>query len=219
MVTEEDRQWMWQQYAPLPRMRLNLGIRRRLAPLLDNDLRKIKVANSLLFTLIGSPIIYYGDEIGMGDNIWLEDRNGVRTPMQWNSSTSAGFSDADPSDFYLPVIDEEPFDSNHINVFHQQNDPNSLFNAMKLMIATHKAHKAFGWGDFEWIDVGSKGVAAYLRTYQDERLLILNNLQDKELPIELPMDIPETVIDILNNRTLNKKTVTLAPYQFLWLAI
>ncbi len=111
MVTPEEREWMWQEYAPDPRMRLNLGIRRRLAPLLDNDRRKIELANSLLFSLPGSPIIYYGDEIGMGDNIWLHDRNGVRTPMQWQAGPNAGFSSADAAALYAPLIQGEPFGS------------------------------------------------------------------------------------------------------------
>jgi len=104
MVTEEERQWMWQEYAPDPRMRLNLGIRRRLAPLLDNDPNKIMLANALLYSLPGAPIIYYGDEIGMGDNIWLPDRNGVRTPMQWDASPNAGFSTAAPEHLYTPCV-------------------------------------------------------------------------------------------------------------------
>jgi maltose alpha-D-glucosyltransferase/alpha-amylase len=107
MVTPEERDWMWDQYAPEPRMRINLGIRRRLAPLLDNDRRKIELIHSLLFTLPGSPIIYYGDEIGMGDNIWLPDRNGVRTPMQWDSTMNGGFSDGSSAKLFLPVINDE----------------------------------------------------------------------------------------------------------------
>ena len=184
MVTEEDRQWMWEEYAPHPRMRLNLGIRRRLAPLLDNDPKKIKLANSLLFTMIGSPIVYYGDEIGMGDNIWLTDRNGVRTPMQWEANTKAGFSEANPEEFYLPVIQEEPYDPSSVNVIDQQNDPKSLFQTMKEMIATHKKYKAFGWGDFEWVDMGTNQVAAYYRTYKNENLLILNNLCNEDVPLQ-----------------------------------
>ena len=120
MVTEEERQWMWQEYAPEPRMRLNLGIRRRLAPLLDNDRRKIELANSLLFTLPGSPIIYYGDEIGMGDNIELQDRNGVRTPMQWDDGPNAGFSQAEPDALYTPIVNGDLFGQEYINVRSQQ---------------------------------------------------------------------------------------------------
>jgi maltose alpha-D-glucosyltransferase / alpha-amylase len=116
MVTDEERQWMWQKYAPQPRMRLNLGIRRRLTPLLDNFRPKLELAYSLLFTLPGSPIIYYGDEIGMGDNIWLDDRNGVRTPMQWNNSKNAGFSNARSENLYSPVIADSPYSPESVNV-------------------------------------------------------------------------------------------------------
>ena len=116
MVTEADRQLMWQLYAPDPRMRLNLGIRRRLAPLLDNDRRKIELANAILFSLPGAPIIYYGDEIGMGDNIHLFDRNGVRTPMQWTAQPGAGFSQADPSAFWVPLLDDDTYSYQQINV-------------------------------------------------------------------------------------------------------
>ncbi len=219
MVTEQDRQWMWKEYAPLPQMRLNLGIRRRLAPLLDNDQRKIKLANSILFTMIGSPIIYYGDEIGMGDNIWLKDRNGVRTPMQWEPNASAGFSDANPDEFYLPVIREKPFDPFMVNVADQQKDPDSLFNTMKTMISTHKNHKAFGRGDFYWADVGTKGVAAYFRTYQDERLLILNNLCNEDQPLRFDFDFPSKAIDIIKRQPVRMPVKTLSPYQYLWLAL
>ena len=127
MVTEEERQWMWQEYAPDARMRLNLGIRRRLTPLLDNDRRKIDVANSLLFTMPGSPIIYYGDEIGMGDNIWLPDRNGVRTPMQWEDGLNAGFSSATEDQVYAPVIQDDPYGVQWVNVAAQQADPGSQY--------------------------------------------------------------------------------------------
>ena len=138
MVTEEERQWMWEQYAPEARMHLNLGIRRRLTPLLDNDRRKIELAHSLLFTLPGSPILYYGDEIGMGDNIWLPDRNGVRTPMQWNSETNAGFSDAPLQSLYAPVINDNIYGPVRANVEFQQQDPNSLWNSIRHMLTIRK---------------------------------------------------------------------------------
>lgn len=217
MVTEEERQWMWAEYAPNPRMRLNLGIRRRLAPLLDNDHRKIEVANSILFTLIGSPIIYYGDEIGMGDDIWLDDRNGVRTPMQWEPTPAAGFSDAEPELFYAPVIDTHPYDPASVNVAEQQTDPNSLFNTLKKMIAIHKANQAFGWGSFEWVDAGTTGVAAYLRVYQDERLLILNNVTDNEQTLQLPFELPTTVEVVLSSDPVTPDLLRLKPYQYCWI--
>ena len=131
MVTEEEREWMWQEFAPDPRMRLNLGIRRRLAPLLDNDHRKIMLANSLLFTLPGSPIIYYGDEIGMGDNISLYDRNGVRTPMQWEDSPNAGFSNATSQSIYVPIIDDDTYGCQQVNVTEQQENEFSLWHSVQ----------------------------------------------------------------------------------------
>lgn len=187
MVTEAERQWMWRQYAPDPRMRLNLGIRRRLAPLLDNDINKIQLANSLLFTLPGSPIIYYGDEIGMGDNIWLKDRDGVRTPMQWDKSKNAGFSDADV--LFNPVIDTPPYGPHQVNVADQQQDLASLYYMTKNMIAVRKVHRAFGWGDFAWAELDKpKEVAAYFRSYQGEKLLILNNVTAKHQVVEVKLD-------------------------------
>ncbi|QYK50236.1 MAG: maltose alpha-D-glucosyltransferase [Anaerolineales bacterium] len=188
MVTEEERQWMWEQYAPEPRMRLNLGIRRRLAPLLDNDFNKIVLANSLLFTLPGSPIVYYGDEIGMGDDIWLDDRDGVRTPMQWETSRQAGFSASDTT--YSPVISAAPYDPAHVNVEDQMRDLASLYYMTKNMIAVRKTHRAFGWGTFEWATTSHPTqVAAYFRRYEGEELLILNNLSSEE--IEVSVEIPD----------------------------
>jgi maltose alpha-D-glucosyltransferase/alpha-amylase len=226
MVTEEERAWMWAQYAPEPRMKLNLGIRRRLAPLLENDRRKIEAANSILFTLPGSPIISYGDEIGMGDNIWLDDRNGVRTPMQWNSDTSTGFSEAAPDVFYAPVIDAAPYDPEHVNVQDQQADPNSLFSMIKKMVAIRKQYKAFGWGSFRWMDAGTTAVAAYLREYGDERILIINNLSDQIQSIVIQISHVKNIhpVDILSDRQLralesNHLALTLAPYRYLWLAL
>ncbi|MCL4257879.1 MAG: maltose alpha-D-glucosyltransferase [Anaerolineales bacterium] len=188
MVTEEERQWMWEQYAPEPRMRLNLGIRRRLAPLLDNDFNKIVLANSLLFTLPGSPIVYYGDEIGMGDDIWLNDRDGVRTPMQWDTSRQAGFSASDTT--YSPVISTAPYDRAHVNVEDQMRDLASLYYMTKNMIAVRKTHRAFGWGTFAWANTSHPTqVAAYFRRYEGEELLILNNLSSEE--IEVSVEIPD----------------------------
>src|SRR5574341_123159 len=143
MVTEEERQWMWQRYAPEPRMRLNLGIRRRLASLLDGDRRKVELLHSILFTLPGSPILYYGDEIGMGDNIWLDDRDGVRPPMQWDAGAQAGFSTAAPDKLYAPVINDGLYGPTRTNVESQRQDPNSLWNTIRHMIATRKKNHAF----------------------------------------------------------------------------
>jgi len=226
MVTEDERQWMWEEYAPEPRMRLNLGIRRRLAPLLDNDRRKIELANSLLFTLPGSPVIYYGDEIGMGDNIGLPDRNGVRTPMQWDSTPSAGFSEADPQDFYSPVVDRDPFGPDRVNVADQQSDPTSLFNTMRRMIAVRKAHSAFGWGSFTWVTCDSPSVAAYERLYQDERLLIVNNLASARQAVNVTVPGVQSAqpVELISGEKVpdiqsEKLSLTLEPYQYVWLKI
>ncbi len=226
MVTKEERRWMWQEYAPVPRMRLNLGIRRRLAPLLDNDRRKIELANSLLFTLPGSPIIYYGDEIGMGDNIWLPDRNGVRTPMQWDEGLNAGFSKADPRDLYSPLINRIPYDPIQVNVSSQSSDPSSLLNLIRKMIAVRKKHSAFGFGDFKWVKSDLKSVAAYLRSYQEEKILIVNNLSPRAqiFEVQLPGDRLSKPKGLLSGSNLpeakgNNLTLTLEPYQYLWLKL
>ncbi|MGI8476976.1 MAG: alpha-amylase family glycosyl hydrolase, partial [Thermomicrobiales bacterium] len=143
MVTEDERQELWADYASEPRMRCNLGIRRRLAPLVDNDPAVLRLLNSLMFSLPGSPIIYYGDELGMGDNIWLYDRNGVRTPMQWNAEPNAGFSFAGWGGLYAPIISDPIYGFQHINVEEQTNNPTSLLNWVKSLLALRREHRAF----------------------------------------------------------------------------
>ena len=225
MVTPDERRFMWDFYAPEPRMRLNLGIRRRLAPLLDNDQRKIELANSLLFTLPGSPVVYYGDEIGMGDNIWLKDRDGVRTPMQWTAQPDAGFSAAPPDKWYTPLVDQSPYTAKQVNVVDQQSDPASLFNAMRKMIRVRKAYPAFSWGSFQWAETGNAAVAAYFRTYSDQSLLILNNLsaQPQVVALQLP-EIANNCEDVFTGALVgvtadNRLALLLQPYQFLWLRL
>ena len=220
MVTEEERQWMWQEYAPDPRMRLNQGIRRRLAPLLDNDQRKLELANSILFTLPGSPFIYYGDEIGMGDNIHLFDRNGVRTPMQWDASPNAGFSNAAPDQLFAPVISNEAFPLDKVNIASSKADPSSLFNAIRHMIAIRKQHPAFGQGSFQWANVANDTIAAYWRTDDNERILVLQNLTDQDQTAQTPAELLEAnkMINLLTGEpTTFNETTALHPYQFLWL--
>jgi len=224
MVTEDERQWMWREFAPDTRMRLNLGIRRRLAPLLDNDRRKIELANSLLFTMPGSPTLYYGDEIGMGDNIELFDRNGVRTPMQWVDHPTAGFSAAAPQKFYAPVIQGEPYNPEWVNVESQQRDPGSLWNALRRMIGLRKQHPALGWGNFAWAEAGSPSVAAYWRRFKAERLLIINNLSavQQDISIKLPGAERAESFDLYSGSMIKAAQagsleLSLAPYQFLWL--
>jgi maltose alpha-D-glucosyltransferase/alpha-amylase len=226
MVTEEERQWMWQEYAPDPRMRLNLGIRRRLAPLLDNDRRKIDLAYSLLFTLPGSPIIYYGDEIGMGDNIWLPDRNGVRTPMQWSKEHNGGFSTADPERLYAPLVESAEFGVERVNASAQEKDPASLLNLVRRMIQIRKAHPTFGQGDFTWaiqLSQTEDKVAAYWRTLASERLLILQNLsaQAQLVEVELPGS-DQTIHDLLHSEWMTQAgdqrlALTIGPFEYRWL--
>jgi len=222
MVTEEERQWMWDQYAPEARMRLNLGIRRRLAPLLDNDQRKIRLAYSLLFTLPGSPILYYGDEIGMGDNIWLEDRNGVRTPMQWEAKATAGFSEAPIGSFYAPVIDDELYGPARVNVDAQRGDPNSLLNVIRSMIAIRKQHQGFGWGGFKWLDLHNESIAAFQRTYGGETILAIHNVSNSNQIISYQTQKPvKTLTDLLSEQEYfpvrDTFEIKLRPYQYLWL--
>ena len=222
MVTHTERQWMWQEYAPDPRMKLNLGIRRRLAPLLDNDRHKIELAYSLLLTLPGSPILYYGDEIGMGDNIWLEDRNGVRTAMQWEGGPTAGFSNAPVDSVYVTVITDERYSPGRVNVKAQQADPASLWNAIRHMIAIRKQHPEFGWGDFRWTETRNKHIAAFQRTYRNETILAVHNLTDTYQSLSLDTKEPTTkMTDLLTKREFTgiegRVKLELTPYEFLWL--
>ena len=195
-------------------MKLNLGIRRRLAPLLDNDRRKIELANSLLFTLPGSPIIYYGDEIGMGDNLDLFDRNGVRTPMQWDNSPNAGFTTGKPfSEFVKGELGYQ-----HINVASQLADKNSLFHSISRMVNIRKQHHAFGRGAMEWVITDNPSIAVYTRRYQDDDLLIINNLSDTTQSISLPSELHADYVDLISNavQTIGS-LLTLQPYTHLWL--
>ena len=222
MVTEDERKWMWQEFAPDPRMRLNLGIRRRLTPLLDNDHRKIMLANSLLFTLPGSPIIYYGDEIGMGDNIWLADRNGVRTPMQWDNKSNAGFSTASTQSIYLPIVDDDVYGPQQVNVKSQRENPYSLWHSIRHMIQMRKKYPVFGRGDFVWMDCENEAIAAYIRSYDGQVVYVFNNLSAREQVIYVP--IPErtrSLTDILTGKDyyVNEYVLMLrmGPRQYLWL--
>jgi maltose alpha-D-glucosyltransferase/alpha-amylase len=176
MVTDEERDYMYRVYARNPRMRVNLGIRRRLAPLLGNHRRRIELMNGLLFALPGTPILYYGDEIGMGDNIYLGDRNGVRTPMQWSADRNAGFSRANPQRLFLPIIIDPEYHYETINVEAQQNNLYSLLWWMKRLIALRKRYKAFGRGTIEFLHPENRKVLVFLRRYQEEHILVVANL-------------------------------------------
>jgi maltose alpha-D-glucosyltransferase/alpha-amylase len=187
MVTDEERDYMWAEYAKDPRMKLNLGIRRRLAPLLDNGRRRIELLNSLLFSLPGSPIIYYGDEIGMGDNIYLGDRNGVRTPMQWSGDRNAGFSRADSARLYAPVINDVVYGYQSVNVEAELRTPSSLLNWMKRLIRLRKRYKVFGRGNINFLHPQNEKVLAYTRNYEQEHVLIVNNLSRFPQPAEFDL--------------------------------
>ena len=213
MVTPEERRFMWDFYAPEPRMRLNQGIRRRLAPLLGNDRGRIELANSLLFTLPGAPVIYYGDEIGMGDNIWLADRDGVRTPMQWSAAANAGFSTAAPSALTDPVIDDPTFGYRRVNVAAQRDDPDSLLNRMREMIRVRKTQAAFGRGEVHFLVPANRAILAYLLTYGDETVLVFNNLSpDPQVAqLDLAAQAGAQPIDLFTGAQL--AVITPAPYQ------
>jgi len=223
MVTETERQWMWATYAPELRMRLNLGIRRRLAPLLGNDRRKIELANALAFTLPGTPILYYGDEIGMGDNIWLSDRNGVRTPMQWDSGFNSGFSKSEKT--YAPVISEKPFAPQQVNLRDQRSRLDSLWQTLKKLITIRKQHPALLCGTFTWLDCEIPGIAAYLRVAEDETFLVVNNLaaESQVIELDLPLSGLESAQDILGGEAIilgsSRFTTVLYPFQYSWFKI
>lgn len=185
MVTDEERDFMYKTYAKDQKARINLGIRHRLAPLMDNNRSKIELMNSLLFSLPGTPVIYYGDEIGMGDNFYLGDRDGVRTPMQWSPDRNAGFSETNPQQLYLPVIIDPEYHYEAVNVEMQRKNTSSLFWFMKRMISMRKNYKAFGRGDMKFLNVDNPKILAFTRTYEDETLLIICNLSKYAQPAEI----------------------------------
>jgi len=187
MVTSKERDYMYQMYAADPRARLNLGIRRRLAPLMENDPDRIKLMNSMLLSMPGSPIIYYGDEIGMGDNVYLGDRNGVRTPMQWSPDRNGGFSRCDPQGLYFPPIMDPIYGYETVNVEAQIRDRSSLLNWMKRMLAVRKSSQSFGRGTLRFIRPGNRKVLVYLRQYQNDTILCVANLSRTAQPVEIDL--------------------------------
>jgi maltose alpha-D-glucosyltransferase/alpha-amylase len=216
MVTPEERQWMWEQYAPDPRMRLNLGIRRRLAPLLDNDRRRWLALNAMFLSLPGTPIIYYGDGIGMGEDIWLPDRYGVRTPMQWSAAPNAGFSTAEMT--YLPVIDDEVYGYQRVNVAAQEQDPDSYLALTLFLVHARQERPSLRAGEMSWVETGNKAVLAYIRRTADEQVLCVFNLSDTPQP--LGFELQEDVVDLLARERVvlaAGSPLTLAPYAAHWL--
>jgi len=226
MVTDEERDYMYRVYAHDPQARVNLGIRRRLGPLLGNHRRKVELMNGLLFSLPGTPVIYYGDEIGMGDNIYLGDRNGVRTPMQWSADRNAGFSRANPQRLYLPVIIDPEYHFQTINVEAQQNNPHSLLWWMKRLIALRKRFKAFGRGSIEFLYPENHKVLAYVRRYQDEIILVVANLSRFVQYVELDLSLFKGMMPVeMFGRTEFPLIgdlpylLTLGPHAFFWFAL
>ena len=187
MVTDEERDYMYTEYAFDKRMRINVGIRRRLAPLLDNGRRQIEIMNALLMSMPGTPIIYYGDEIGMGDNVYLGDRNGVRTPMQWDGDRNAGFSEADQAALYSPLIVDPPYGYQAVNVAAQERTKTSLLRWMRRLINVRKKYKAFGRGSLEFLDPHNRRVLAFIRRYENEVILCVNNLSRYAQAVELDL--------------------------------
>ncbi|WP_433160365.1 maltose alpha-D-glucosyltransferase [Kribbella sp. CA-247076] len=187
MVSDEDRDYMWGEYAQDPRMKANIGIRRRLAPLLDNDVNKMELFTALLLSLPGSPILYYGDEIGMGDNIWLGDRDGVRTPMQWSPDRNASFSTATPGKLSLPVIMDPVYGYQAVNVEAEMENASSLLHWTRRMIQTRKQHPCFGMGTFTDLGGSNPSVLSYVREFGDDVVLCVNNLSRFPQPIELDL--------------------------------
>jgi maltose alpha-D-glucosyltransferase/alpha-amylase len=223
MVTDEERDYMYQAYAADPRMRINVGIRRRLAPLVENSRRRIELLHSLLFSLPGTPVIYYGDEIGMGDNIYLGDRNGVRTPMQWTGDRNGGFSRTDPARLYAPLIMDPVYGYPAINVEAQERSPFSLLSWMKRMIALRKQFKVFGRGSLEFLGAENRKILAYVRRHEDELVLCVANLSRAVQPVELDLSAfaGMTPVEMLGLTEFPKigtapYFLTLPPYYFYW---
>ena len=226
MVTDEERDYMYAQYAADPQMRLNLGIRRRLAPLMENSRGRIELMNSLLLSMPGTPILYYGDEIGMGDNVYLGDRNGVRTPMQWSSDRNAGFSRADPARLYFPVILDPVYGYEAINVEAQERSPASLLQWMKRMIALRRQHTVFGRGTIEFIRTDNRKVLTYVRRYEQQTVLCIANLGRTVQPVSVPLAqfAGLTPVELLGQTEFPRITdqpyfLTLAPFGFYWFAL
>ncbi|HEY1418533.1 MAG TPA: maltose alpha-D-glucosyltransferase, partial [Myxococcaceae bacterium] len=213
MVTDEDRDYMYREYAKDPRMKLNLGIRRRLAPLMDNGRRRLELLHSLLFCLPGTPVMYYGDEIGMGDNIFLGDRNGVRTPMQWTPDRNAGFSRADYARLFLPVIADTVYGYQALNVEAQEASPSSLLNWVREIIRVRKQHPAFWMGKLRFVNPPNRKVMAFVRTSPEETLLCLCNLARGAQPAELDLSAWEgwTPIELFAETVF--PSITDRPYQ------
>jgi maltose alpha-D-glucosyltransferase/alpha-amylase len=223
MVTDIERDYMYDSFANDKAMRINLGIRRRLAPMMENDRRRIELLNGLLLSMPGTPIIYYGDEIGMGDNIYLGDRNGVRTPMQWNGGWNAGFSSSDPERLYSPLISNPVYGYQAVNVDSQRRSEHSLLSWTKSVIRTRNSSKVFSRGSIEFLNPLNHRVLAYVRQLGEEKVLVVNNLASSAQAVELNLQAYKGYIPIeMFGRNLFPRIgdlpylLTLGPYQFYW---
>lgn len=221
LLNEEERQYMWKEYAGDTRYYSNIGIRKRLAHLLENDQRRIALAYSLLFSLPGAPFIYYGDEIGMGDNVELFDRNGLRTPMQWMNSRNGGFSQADQ--LFAPIVDHPAVDTTRVNVADQMARQDSLWHVLRDMIRIRKNQRAFSCQDIEWLETTFPQVAMYIRGTGEEKVLAVHNLGNQTVTLKVSHDffcIAE-LHDLISGKPIScskgECSLTLAPYQYLWL--
>jgi len=226
MVTDEERDYMWNEYAKDPRMKLNIGIRRRLAPLVENDRRVMELFHAMLFSLPGSPILYYGDEIGMGDNVFLGDRDGVRTPMQWSPDRNAGFSRADFAQLYSAPLMDPVYGYQALNVEGELRDPSSLLHWLQRMLQVRKRHPLFGIGTFEVLSAENPSVLAYVREWEGDTVLCVNNLSRFAQPVELSLQRFEgrTPIELLGRVPFPRigelpYLLTLGPYGFYWFQI
>ncbi|MBE9128105.1 MULTISPECIES: maltose alpha-D-glucosyltransferase [unclassified Coleofasciculus] len=226
MVSDEDRDYMYKVYAEDPQARLNLGIRRRLAPLMGNNRRQIELMNGLLLSLPGTPVLYYGDELGMGDNIYLGDRNGVRTPMQWSSDRNAGFSRTNPQRLYAPPIVDPEYHYEAINVEAQRANPNSLWWWMKRLIATRQRFQAFGRGTFEFLHPDNRKVLAFTRTYAGEHILVITNLSRFVQTVELDLSgfqgmVPVEIFGSTKFPPIGESPyfLSLTPHSFYWFTL
>jgi maltose alpha-D-glucosyltransferase/alpha-amylase len=223
MVTDEERDYLYNEYAKDRRMRLNLGIRRRLAPLLDNGRRRMELLHGLLFSLPGSPFLYYGDEIGMGDNIYLGDRDGVRTPMQWSSDRNAGFSRADSERLYYPLIANPVYGYQSVNVEAQQRYPSSLLGWIRVMLHVRQEHKVFGRGSMEFIRPENRKIFAFTRHYEGETILCVFNLSRVAQPVLLDLSrfsgkVPTEMVGKTDFPVITEQPyqLALAPFGFYW---
>jgi maltose alpha-D-glucosyltransferase/alpha-amylase len=223
MVTDEERDYMYTEYARDARMRINLGIRRRLAPLVDNSRRRLELLNSLLLSMRGTPIIYYGDEIGMGDNVYLGDRNGVRTPMQWTGDRNAGFSSADAHALYSPIVSDPVYGYQAVNVEAQQRVPGSLLNWTKRIIRVRRSHPVFGRGSLEFIHPENRRVLSYLREHDGQSILCVANLSRFAQYVELDLSrfagrVPVELIGRVHFPRIGDLPylLTLGPHDFFW---